>query len=176
VSHLHLVCHFASAPMSKVVDFLPPNVYRALINRNIIHPPSKDEAFLFDICLLGDCDNVVRVIKDQLMRSDISASTIDKLVRFADDKDTSWLKQQPHDTVLLFDGAVTNTVSDHSSIQKLIEVVYCDGCSKEIKCQIHCCQTCFDFDLCSQCFPTVSRVHADGNHKFVLENAASPDH
>lgn len=45
------------APMAKVVEFLPRDLFRVLINRNIIRPPtsSKADNLSFDVCLLGNC-------------------------------------------------------------------------------------------------------------------------
>jgi hypothetical protein len=44
--------------MSKVVEFLRPDIPRILINRNIVQVPKvshKDDDSLFHACLLGDC-------------------------------------------------------------------------------------------------------------------------
>jgi len=44
--------------MSKVVEFLRPDIPRILINRNIVQVPKvshKDDDCLFHACLLGDC-------------------------------------------------------------------------------------------------------------------------
>ena len=44
--------------MSKVVEYLQPDIPRILINRNIVKVPkvsnNKDD-YLFHACLLGDC-------------------------------------------------------------------------------------------------------------------------
>ncbi|KAL3816365.1 hypothetical protein ACHAXA_000443 [Cyclostephanos tholiformis] len=46
------------APMSKVVNYLKPDIPRILINRNIVRVPkisSTDDGYPFHACLLGDC-------------------------------------------------------------------------------------------------------------------------
>eukprot|EP00804_Cyclotella_cryptica_P005653 CCRYP_000026-RC/>CCRYP_000026-RC protein AED:0.03 eAED:0.03 QI:890/1/1/1/1/0.66/3/1291/184 len=157
------------APMSKVVEFLPPDLFRVLINRNIIHPTPSQTAdnLSFDACLLGNCDDIVLAIKRQITGSFGSNSAIDAPKKVLSDNDPSWLKNQPMDSVLLFNGSITNTVTDTSAFQKL--VVFCDGCKSEIKGTIHCCKTCFDFDLCGDCFPSLSLSHEGGNHEFTIE-------
>lgn len=84
------------APISKVIEFLPPNVPRILINRNLVHPPSfsmstttkkantgsnnnqaeddegadeldfRGSEYFFDAYLLGFCDDVTRCLAKQL--------------------------------------------------------------------------------------------------------------
>lgn len=72
------------APMSKVIGWLPPNVPRILINRNIVHPKTgkaeeedgddeeKDfrEGYMFDAYLLGFCDDVTRTLARKLFSTE----------------------------------------------------------------------------------------------------------
>ena len=49
------------APMSRVVDYLKPDIPRILVNRNIVrvkktsNKNKEDRDCLFDSCLLGNC-------------------------------------------------------------------------------------------------------------------------
>lgn len=52
------------------------------------------------------------------------------------------------------------------------EVVYCDGCGERIVGTIQKCVTCFDYDLCSKCFPKQSETHYNGKHHFVPEKSS----
>lgn len=70
------------APMSKVIEYLPANIPRILINRNIVHPKasnvdrdsgSEDDNekefrsdYIFDAYLLGFCDDITRVLAKKL--------------------------------------------------------------------------------------------------------------
>lgn len=50
--------------MSKVVTYLPPDVPRILINRNIVRvPTTANEDVLFHACLLGNCGKVLLVVR-----------------------------------------------------------------------------------------------------------------
>ena len=71
-----------SAPISKVIDYLPANIPRILINRTIVHPPTQIEdvgdssssddekdfrsGYVFDAYLLGFCDDVTRALGKKL--------------------------------------------------------------------------------------------------------------
>ena len=73
--------------MSKVIGYLPANIPRILINRNIVHPKTgkadseegdeeideedKDfrEGYLFDAYLLGFCDDITRTLARKLFAS-----------------------------------------------------------------------------------------------------------
>jgi hypothetical protein len=72
---------FCSAPISKVIEYMPPDIPRILINRTIVHPSSSltdddrdlenREAefrtnYVFDSYLLGFCDDVTRALARQL--------------------------------------------------------------------------------------------------------------
>ncbi len=50
------------APMSKVVEYLRPDIPRILINRNIVRVPNvskDDDDCLYHACLLGNCGKIV---------------------------------------------------------------------------------------------------------------------
>ena len=59
--------------------------------------------------------------------------------------------------------------NDESSEMMLKEVVHCDGCHRVIEGLVMKCTDCFDFDLCEDCYPVVSKDHFSGCHKFVTE-------
>ena len=83
----------SSAPISKVIDYLPANIPRILINRTIVHPPAptgdehdddssngdgeKDtrEGYVFDAYLLGFCDDVTRAIGKKLFSAEDELET-----------------------------------------------------------------------------------------------------
>jgi len=67
-----------SAPISKVIEYLPPNIPRILINRTVVHPSTSGSgesdnptlgddydfraSYVFDAYLLGFCDDVTRAM------------------------------------------------------------------------------------------------------------------
>jgi hypothetical protein len=87
-----------SAPISKVIDYLPKNIPRILINRTIVHPPEPVEEedddnddgvqqqkrhdfrknYVFDAYLLGYCDVVTRALGHDLFNADTSNSNTNK--------------------------------------------------------------------------------------------------
>ena len=85
----------------------------------------------------------------------------------------------PPERVLLFPGAlaVANTegtnFADNNEGGQLTysEIAHCDGCARRICGTIQKCAICFDYDLCSNCFPKLSKSHFDGTHKFISESA-----
>lgn len=84
------------APISKVIDFLPANIPRILINRTIVHPPEQceddddsdsdddekefRESYVFDAYLLGFCDDVARALGKRLFSLDdgVKSETVDR--------------------------------------------------------------------------------------------------
>eukprot|EP00531_Pseudo-nitzschia_arenysensis_P002106 CAMPEP_0116148394 /NCGR_PEP_ID=MMETSP0329-20121206/18336_1 /TAXON_ID=697910 /ORGANISM="Pseudo-nitzschia arenysensis, Strain B593" /LENGTH=538 /DNA_ID=CAMNT_0003644529 /DNA_START=84 /DNA_END=1701 /DNA_ORIENTATION=+ len=63
------------APISKVIEYLPKNIPRILINRTIVHPKTATmddgqadfrQNYVFDAYLLGFCDDVTRALGKQL--------------------------------------------------------------------------------------------------------------
>lgn len=75
----------------------------------------------------------------------------------------------PAERVFLFPGAQPPSPPLEESVE-LQEVCHCNVCSKRIvKGHIHKCLTCFDYDLCSSCFPKVSKKHYEGKHQFGKE-------
>ena len=170
--------HFKSAPMSKLVGFLPDNIPRILINRDIVQvvksPVKPDEFCLFDACLLGNCDAVTQAIKDKISNTDVDTNTEEEnnsggLVN--DENYGTWLKNQPRESILLFEGALLSApIAKDAAIPLPNVFVFCDHCRNEIKGNIFCCKNCFDFDLCCDCYPKVKLTHADGKHEFGMES------
>eukprot|EP00985_Skeletonema_marinoi_P009330 scaffold4344_cov70-Skeletonema_marinoi.AAC.1 len=169
------------APMSKLVGFLPDNIPRILINRDIVQVMKSstqnykkhDEFCLFDACLLGNCDAVTQAIKAKMSNKDAKSEYehhhSGRLV--TEDNNGTWLKNQPRESVLLFEGALLSAATkEEATLPAQNVVVHCDHCENEIKDQIFCCKICFDFDLCSLCYPKVKLTHADGKHEFTIES------
>jgi hypothetical protein len=115
---------FNSAPISKVIDYLPKSIPRILINRNIAHPPSSSahgqqqveeefrDNYVFDAYLLGNCDDVMRGLGKLLF--DPNPDDSDELplppVMLSDTTDEAFLDRWqavtvPKDRVFLFPGA-----------------------------------------------------------------------
>lgn len=203
-----------SAPISKVIRYLPPDIPRILINRSVVHPPLADmlmddqegsdqdeekdfrEGYVFDAYLLGFCDDINRVLARSLFCDEEndtlecpSSSTAGQLLAvvtsrqdnaecdihsFRDWKDV----KVPHNRVFLFPGALPPPLkcggSDDASILSYREVAHCDGCSKRIEGTIRKCLSCFDYDLCMSCYPTLYKKHFKGKHVFASEAAAPP--
>jgi NAD-dependent SIR2 family protein deacetylase len=93
----------------------------------------------------------------------------------------------PKNRVFLFPGATPNnelalsSASQHcgedsttvESPPRFCEIAHCDACAKRIVVgMIQKCVICFDYDLCSDCYPTISKAHHDGKHVFCAEPAA----
>ena len=88
--------HNFSAPISKVIGYLPGNIPRILINRAIVHPPKSNveasddndsdddeerdfrEDYVFDAYLLGYCDDVTRLLAKKLFSTDTRDGEGDK--------------------------------------------------------------------------------------------------
>jgi len=179
------------APMSKVVEFMPPNILRVLVNRNIVSAPnsskkhhdSTGKSCLFDACLLGNCDDVVHALKKKMIESEFEVSAgaqyFDKAtisqIPFGvipGESAGEWLQNQPVESVLLFPGALPYSLQEQDNDNLTIHV-HCDECRKEIGGLVYSCETCFDFDLCSDCFPKLSKTHADGKHNFKKDRPMS---
>jgi len=171
------------APMSKVVEYLPSHIPRILINRNIVHASTQRQHInnpttsrqLFHACLLGNCDDVVKALEQGMKpnNDDQTKSTEKNGIHRQGMKglvvnDEAWLKNQPKESVLLFPGASVSISHEPESHQTL--VVHCDECQNQIEGSIFCCKTCFDYDLCSTCFPKASLTHANGKHEFLEES------
>ena len=159
--------------MSKLVGFLPDNIPRILINRDIVHVRKQDEICLFDACLLGNCDAVTQAIKDKITNTHNNKSE-DEQYRsgslVTEDNYGAWLKNQPRESVLLFEGALLSApTTKEAALPPQNVVVHCDHCESEIKGNIYCCKSCFDFDLCGNCYPEVKLTHAAGKHEFEIE-------
>lgn len=154
--------------------------------------------YVFDAYLLGFCDDVTRALGNMLFpkpyqEGDCSASVtsvknsmvtegylLKSLMDHAsDDREGVFLPSDwssvkvPHDRVFLFPGAEAPSGDhDNSSDVTYREIAHCDSCSIRIEGTIFKCNHCFDFDLCSDCYPIVSKIHVDGKHSFSVENSS----
>jgi len=185
---------FCSAPISKVIGYLPPNIPRVLINRTVVHPAhsteddsedgdEKDfrENYVFDAYLLGFCDDVTRALAKQLFAADNEnevpkEAEHGKLLATLTDEDDTFSQEDwnsiraPRERVFLFPGAQAASGDDHSEpIYR--EIAHCDGCSERIVGTILKCSSCFDYDLCEKCYPRLSKTHYEGRHQFCEEEA-----
>jgi hypothetical protein len=176
--------------MLHVIDYLPPNIPRILINRNVVHPPvarlledDEDEEeeedfredYVFDAYLLGFCDDVTRALVKEMTGNEENVEG--KLLSCLKEEDElynadDWSSMAlPKDRVFLFPGA---SRGDDSSEYSYREVAHCDGCSGHISGTIRKCVQCFDYDLCEACYPKLSKSHHNGKHKFLSEPASLP--
>lgn len=117
-------------------------------------------------------DDVVKVLQQKMRGQDIQAQTNHKNAeesKLVSSSDETWLQDQPKESVLLFPGAVVASDTKETSTQQKL-LVHCDECQMEIKGNIYCCKTCFDYDLCENCHPKVSKTHANGEHEFRVES------
>lgn len=184
------------APISKVIEYLSPEIPRILINNTVVHRPKAQAAdsengntdfdfrtdYTFDAYLLGSCDAVTSTMAKQLFTTDRIESSCAGQKRKREDADrspdVSFLPGESQDSItkraLLFPGGV---VPDNSYYQRSVEyqeIAHCDGCKNKISGVIQKCNVCFDYDLCSNCFPHLSKSHFDGTHKFVTEAFPGP--
>jgi Zinc finger, ZZ type len=88
----------------------------------------------------------------------------------------------PPERVVLFPGAEPTSGNgygddgeDDNSELTFREIAHCDGCAKRIEKTIYKCNACFDYDLCTTCFPKLSKTHCGGGHVFTAEPAAVID-
>lgn len=193
--HACFTAHFfaCSAPISKVIGYLPPNIPRILINRTIVSPahtvdPDSDDEeeqdfrddYIFDAYLLGFCDDVTRALGKELLSTSCETSEAKegKVLAALSDEDELYNAEDwkstgvPPERVFLFPGAQASSGTDASSDPTYQEIAHCDGCSKRIVGTIRKCVACFDYDLCTKCFPALSKMHYDGKHHFAAEAAA----
>jgi len=188
------------APMSQVMDYLPSNIPRILINRNYIHPPSVPESssvngsdanaarvLPFDAYLLGNCDAVTKALASELgwikspktspnennfFDSSLSIQVGDNPIsRRATSTSSAAESTIPSNlrnaSTFIFSGAVLDKISNSANNGSVSVTIHCDGCDKNIgSCSMKC-EQCFDFDLCQDCYPIVSKEHFLGRHKFV---------
>lgn len=147
------------------------------------------ENYVFDAYLLGFCDDVTRALARQLFKrpdppekpyppsktgkDPYGGRLLTSVLKDEDDEyeadDWSSLPA-PAERVILFHGALAS--KDDTSEVTYREVVHCDGCYKRIHGKIRKCLTCFDYDLCQKCFPSLSKSHYDGKHTFTAEPAS----
>ena len=195
----HVLMAHCSAPISKVIDYLPRNIPRILINRTIVHPPEslEDEGvhddeddgcdfrknYVFDAYLLGDCDVVTRALAQDLFRppkemssSYIAPSNVQLLTTLLQESPAAkkeWNAMSvPSERVFIFPGA--EAPPPNASEPTWRELAHCDGCTQPITTgTIQKCSVCFDYDLCPKCYPFFSQTHYNGEHAFAAEAACS---
>jgi NAD-dependent SIR2 family protein deacetylase len=185
------------APISKVIEYMPPGIPRILINRTVVQPSTrcadseeeeKDlrDQYVFDAILLGFCDEVTRRLAKKMFIDDgcrtaspdtkpagckAAGRLLTEVLKGNDDeyKAENWKTLSvPPERVLLFAGALAS----HNDGQEELtyqEIAHCDGCSNQIHGTIQKCVVCFDYDLCQNCFPSLSKTHYDGIHTFSAE-------
>lgn len=159
------------APMSRVVDYLKPDIPRILVNRNIVRVKktsnkNKEEGdSLFDACLLGNCDEVVTALTQRMKGTECQIQPPRLVMR-----DEPWLQKQPKESILLFPGAdvATTCLDEPTDVQHKL-IVHCDECQKQIVGKIYSCTSCFDYDLCNACYISKRTNHANGKHEFAVE-------
>lgn len=188
------------APISKVIEYLPPDIPRILINRTVVRPSTRSadsteyekdprDDYVFDAYLMGFCDDVTRSLAKKLFTDDVpqtpaekkrrgkpAGRLLSKVLKGEDneyDADDWEALAVPPERVLLFPGAQASQ-ADTVGTDELTyrEIAHCDGCSKRIKGTIQKCVACFDYDLCQKCFPSLSKIHHGGKHSFSAELSA----
>jgi len=143
--------------------------------------------YVFDAYLLGFCDDVTRALGKKLFpnleETAIDASSggdteegelLATLLECNGDDSSyaveGWESVQvPADRVFLFPGAQAPTGTAEEIAYR--EIAHCDGCSVRIAGTIRKCSSCFDYDLCQQCYPILSTTHYNGTHHFAVEAA-----
>ena len=199
-----------------MIDYLPKNIPRILINRTIVHPPEihDDDAsqcngttdpenwdfrknYVFDAYLLGYCDVVTRALAHDLFNNnnhiassepsecrtstnkDLQEAELLSTILKMDDTLTNhnadeWSSVQvPKERVFLFPGAQAPPPTGIAEEVAFREIAHCDGCTKRIEGIIQKCIVCFDYDLCKDCYPMLSKTHYDGTHHFTAEAVSS---
>jgi NAD-dependent SIR2 family protein deacetylase len=145
------------------------------------------DGYVFDVCLLGSCDVVSMALRRELgydptvdQHMALGQKNCGRVLANAD-KDNDYLignqeelHGHPPDRIFLFEGAVLESgrskgscISNAETACK--EVAHCDGCGEQIDGQIMKCMQCFDFDLCSCCYPDQVKSHFKGRHEFVCD-------
>lgn len=165
------------APMSKVVEYLRPEIPRILINRNIVNVPksskNEDAPHTFHASLLGNCDDVVEALEERMKGNNGSKN---RKYKNGSNKgklpcNEACLRNQPKEGVLLFPGAVVVSGGTNKPEPQQKLVVHCDECQNEIAGKVFCCETCFDYDLCEVCYESGATMsHANGKHDFAVES------
>eukprot|EP00548_Thalassiothrix_antarctica_P011315 CAMPEP_0194152266 /NCGR_PEP_ID=MMETSP0152-20130528/51629_1 /TAXON_ID=1049557 /ORGANISM="Thalassiothrix antarctica, Strain L6-D1" /LENGTH=493 /DNA_ID=CAMNT_0038856653 /DNA_START=106 /DNA_END=1584 /DNA_ORIENTATION=- len=147
------------APMSKVIQYLPPNIPRILINRTIVSAPplakhDEDEEepefrekYTFDAYLLGFCDDVTRALVQETklgggikrktnIEGQLLSDVLEKKERNTTTAAVCWETTTiPNRRVLLFPGvSVPDEEPDETTTY--IEVAHCDGCQEKISSKI----------------------------------------
>jgi len=165
------------APMNKVIQYLPSNIPRILINKNIVHLPFHKHAshkdfrhgYSFDAYLLGNCDHVTNSLAKQMnLLQNYSHQTLLYPLKAPPSKENISITNR----TFLFPGALYHAIDQPSTSHHPATpvAVHCNHCNLLITGTIMKCTDCFDFDLCMECFPLYSKHHFQGNHTFVAEN------
>lgn len=187
------------APISKVIEYMPMEIPRILINRTVVHPSTKTadskeemvqrENYVFDAYLLGYCDAVTRRLAKKIFgdvpqgplpvkRTQQGGALECVLTDVLDGKEMhhdvgTWkVVSVSPDRVLLFAGAQASHGHGEGEELTYRAIAHCDGCSKQILGPIQKCIVCFDYDLCQACFPSLSATHYDGKHTFTREDSS----
>jgi hypothetical protein len=157
-------------------------------NRNVFDATTKDENYVpstrketrgttdsqsshldrrlhFDAYLLGDCDLITNSIAKELGWNTSALTSSHKAF--------SIVKSATFDNTFLFPGAVLDENNERGHTkgnseeeeEEQIVTINCDGCNNEIIASMKCNQ-CFDYDLCGDCFPGISKTHFKGKHSF----------
>jgi hypothetical protein len=149
--------------------------------------------YVFDAYLLGYCDVVTRALGCELFDTNTTSSTRKSndlkgaellYTVLKSDNNSSynaedWSSVQvPTERVFLFQGAQTSqqtTTSTGNTADDISfrEIAHCDSCTKQIEGTIQKCIVCFDYDLCKECYPILSKTHYDGTHQFTTEAVSS---
>lgn len=208
---------FIRAPMSQVMDYLPANIPRILINRNYLYAAPSNSKYAsntttkdaelppltsigtrtttnpqqvfhrspststlcssllhrrlpFDAYLLGDCDIITSAIAQEF---GWETPKITATISNCSSLDSTTLAN-----TFLFPGAVLDDSKEefNSSIiddkeegeereDEYMGIIHCDGCNNKILASMKCNQ-CFDYDLCYDCYPSISKKHFRGKHTF----------
>lgn len=141
--------------MSKVIDWLPKNVPRILINRTDVKledSSSSDsscvrDGYTFDACLLGDCDIITKSISDALGWILTPQTQNNCVQHIRPERITSEDCNSKLGRTFLFPGAIFNLEEEKAAASKsrvdndgttsettIVEVVHCDECGKQIHC------------------------------------------
>jgi hypothetical protein len=123
-----------------------------------------DRRLHFDAYLLGDCDLITNSIAKELGWNTSALNLSHKNCTIVD--------SATFDNTFLFPGAVLDENKERGhrkgspdDEEEQIVTIHCDGCNNEIISSMKCDQ-CFDYDLCGDCFPGISKTHFRGKHSF----------
>lgn len=144
------------------------------------HHHQERLGYTFDAYLLGFCDDIARLMVKYLFQSHEPNADDDACIDEGEGEILSRISESqvhnakdwehvsvPQERVFLFPGALPHRLHESGPYD---EIAHCDGCGNEIKSTtVRKCTVCFDFDLCTRCYPRRSREHFSGKHKFTTE-------